>query len=133
MEVDVHPTSMPLPPCFSKHNICSVVHHNRLLKALIYFSPKYTHDKKGQAELYAHLGKAALLGGNCITLWGRGKAAEDGWRFQVVAMPEEPGGRWPDGWRFQAVAGTEEPGAGWSDVDGWWFQLAVVTKEPGVG
>jgi hypothetical protein len=71
MEVDVRLPSMPLFPCFSKQDICSVIHHNRLSKALIYFPPKYTYDKKGRDKLYADLGKAALLGGDRITLSGR--------------------------------------------------------------
>jgi hypothetical protein len=35
MEVNVHLASMPITPCFSKLDICSVIHNNRLPKALI--------------------------------------------------------------------------------------------------
>jgi hypothetical protein len=73
MEVDVGLPSLPLSPSFSKQDICSVIHQNRLSKALVYFSPKYTHDQTGRAELYADLRKAALQGGDRISLWGRGK------------------------------------------------------------
>ena len=76
MEVDVRLPSMPLPACFSKQDICSLVLHNKLSKALIYFLPKYTFDKKGRAELYADLGRAALVGGDRITLWGRGESMQ---------------------------------------------------------
>jgi hypothetical protein len=45
MEVDVHLASMPLTPSFAKQDICSVIHNNRLSKALmIYFHPKDTLD-----------------------------------------------------------------------------------------
>jgi hypothetical protein len=76
MEVDLQLPSMPLPPKYSKQDICSLIHHNRLSKALIYFPPKYTDDKKGRAELYADLGKTALLGGDCITLWETGNSKD---------------------------------------------------------
>ncbi len=75
MEVDVRLPSMPHPACFTKQDICSLIHHNRLSKAPIYFCPKYLLDKTRQDELYADLGRAALVGGNCLTLWGRGKAS----------------------------------------------------------
>jgi hypothetical protein len=88
MEVDVRLPSMPIFPCFSKQDICSVIHHNRLSKALIYFSPKYTHDKKGRDELYADLGKAALLGGDRITLWGRGNSSNQVMYIAVCALAD---------------------------------------------
>ena len=74
MEVDVRLPSMPTPACFTKQDICSLIHHNRLSKALIYFHPKYSLDKTGRDELYADLGRAALIGGDRLTLWGKGKA-----------------------------------------------------------
>jgi hypothetical protein len=74
MEVDLQHPSMPLPPEYSKQDICSLIHQNRVSKTLIYFPPKYTHDKKGRSELYADLGKAALLGGDRISLWGKGNS-----------------------------------------------------------
>jgi hypothetical protein len=48
LEVDMPLPLMPLLPCFAKQDICSVIHNNRLSKALIYFLPKYTLDKNGR-------------------------------------------------------------------------------------
>jgi hypothetical protein len=72
--LDVRLASMPLSPCFFKQNICSAIHNNRLSKALVYFSPKYTYDKEGREALYCDIQWAALIGGDRLTLWGRGKA-----------------------------------------------------------
>jgi hypothetical protein len=44
-------------------------------KALIYFLPKYTLDKNVRDALYADLHRAALVDGDRLTLWGRGKAS----------------------------------------------------------
>jgi hypothetical protein len=63
MEVDLRLPSLPLTPSFAKQDICSVIHNNRLSKALIYFHPKYTLDNNGRDTLYADLHWAALAGG----------------------------------------------------------------------
>jgi hypothetical protein len=73
MEVDLRLALMPLPPCFVKPDICSVIDTNSLSKALIYFRPQYTFDKKGREALYCDIQRAALIGGDRLTLWGRGK------------------------------------------------------------
>jgi hypothetical protein len=39
---------MSFPSCFAKQDICSAINNNRLSKALFYFLPKYTFDKKGR-------------------------------------------------------------------------------------
>ncbi len=78
MEVDVHLASMPLVPSYAKQDICSVIHENRSSKALIYFSPKYTLDKNGRDALYADLSWAAHAGGDCLTLWERGRQVPRG-------------------------------------------------------
>jgi hypothetical protein len=49
------------------------LHNNRLSEAFIYFLPTYTLHKKGRDELYANLRRAALVVGDCIMLWGRGR------------------------------------------------------------
>ena len=72
MVADVRIPSLFLPPCFVKQDICSAIHNNSLSKALIYFPPKYSIDNKGRDEIYADLRRAALVGGDCIMLWGRG-------------------------------------------------------------
>jgi hypothetical protein len=72
MEVDLRLPLISFPCCFAKQDICSAIYNNRLSAALIYFLPTYTLDKKGRVELYANLRRAALVGGDCITLWGRG-------------------------------------------------------------
>ena len=66
--------SLSLTPSFTKQDICTVIHDNRISKALIYFRPKYTLDNNGRDALYADLHRAALAGGDRLTLWGRGKA-----------------------------------------------------------
>jgi hypothetical protein len=70
--VDVCIPSTPLPCCFAKQDICSSIYNTWLSEALLYFLPNYTLDKKGMDDLYAGLRRAALVGGDCITLWGRG-------------------------------------------------------------
>jgi hypothetical protein len=72
MEVNVHLPSISLPHCFSVQHICTVIHNNRASTVLIYFLPKYMLDAKGRSQLYGNLHKAALLGGDHITLWGKG-------------------------------------------------------------
>jgi hypothetical protein len=72
MEVDVHLPSISLPPCFFLQDMCTVIHNHRASKVLIYFLPKYTLDVKGRSGLYGDLHKAALVGGDCITSWGKG-------------------------------------------------------------
>jgi hypothetical protein len=44
MEVDVSLPLMFFPSCFAKHDIFSVIHNNRIFKALIYFLPKSMLD-----------------------------------------------------------------------------------------
>ena len=75
MEVDVCLPLLLFTPSFVKQYICTVIHNNRLSKALIYFRPKYTLDNNGRDALYADLHRAALAGGDRLTLWGRGKAS----------------------------------------------------------
>jgi hypothetical protein len=75
MDVDMRLPSLPSQPRYSKLDICCTIHNNRLPKALIYFSPKYTFDKIGRHTLYANLHRAALVGGYRLTLWGSGKAS----------------------------------------------------------
>jgi hypothetical protein len=73
MEIDVSLPSISLPHSFYLQDMCTVIHSNhRASKVLIYFHPKYTLDEKGKLELYGDLHKAALVGGDCITSWGKG-------------------------------------------------------------
>jgi hypothetical protein len=72
MEVDVHLPSMSLPQSFCLQDICTVIHNHRASKVLICFQPKYTLDEEGRLELYNDLHKAAHLGSDCITSWGKG-------------------------------------------------------------
>jgi hypothetical protein len=73
MEVDIRLPSISVSCCFAKQDICSAIYNNQLSAALTYFLPtSYTLDKKGRAELYADLRSAALVGGDFITLWGKG-------------------------------------------------------------
>jgi hypothetical protein len=39
---------------------------------MIYFHPKYTLDDARKKALYVDLRKAAIVGGDMISLWGRG-------------------------------------------------------------
>jgi hypothetical protein len=73
MEVDIHLPLISFPCCFAKHDICSTIHNNRRsAAALIYFLPTYTLDEqKGRDALYADLRRVALVGVDCIMLWGR--------------------------------------------------------------
>jgi hypothetical protein len=73
MEVDVHLPSMSFPCYFVKQDICSAIHNKQFSEALIYFLPTYTLDKKGKDELCFNLRRAALVGGDSVTLWGRGR------------------------------------------------------------
>ena len=72
IEVDVRLPSFPMPPCYAKQDICSLIHTHKSSKALIYFHPKYTLDDAGKKALYVDLRKAAIHGGDMVTLWGRG-------------------------------------------------------------
>jgi hypothetical protein len=73
MEVDISLPSFPMTPCYTKQNICSLIHQNRNTKALIYFHPKYTPDVTGKDELYAYsLIRSALAGGDSILSVGKG-------------------------------------------------------------
>jgi hypothetical protein len=68
MEVDVCLPLISLPCRFAKQDSCSAIYNNWLLEALIYFLPTYILDKKSRNELYADLRRAALVGGDCITM-----------------------------------------------------------------
>jgi hypothetical protein len=72
MEVDVRLPSMPHPACFTKQDICSLIHHNRLSKALM---PSTRWIRQGEMNfMLIWEGQPSLIGGNRLTLWGRGKA-----------------------------------------------------------
>jgi hypothetical protein len=42
-------------PGYFKQDLCTLIQNNKLLKALLYFPPKYTPDKKGRQDLYDDL------------------------------------------------------------------------------
>jgi hypothetical protein len=75
MEVDVRLPNMAFPSCYAKQEIYSVVVNLKISKALVYFLPKYSFDKEGRDEPYSNIRRAALAGGDSLTLWekGRGK------------------------------------------------------------
>jgi hypothetical protein len=76
MEVDVRlpHTAFPYSCSFVKQDIVPILHTNRYSKAFICFPPKYSFDKAGRHQLYVDISRAALSGGDRLTLWGTGCA-----------------------------------------------------------
>jgi hypothetical protein len=87
MEVDIPLPFMSFQPFFVKQDICTIIHNNRILKALIYFSPKYTLDDKDREELYSDLQKVALVGGDIILSWGHGKPKKQVMYLRCPGIP----------------------------------------------
>jgi hypothetical protein len=53
MEVELRVPNLFVTPDYSKHDLlCTLIQNNKLLKALLYFPPKYTPGKKGRQDLY---------------------------------------------------------------------------------
>jgi hypothetical protein len=74
MVVEVRLPTLVMLPYFDKQDICSIIDTHKISKTRIYFPPKYTFDPKGsRAELFGDIHKAVLVGGDRITLWGKGK------------------------------------------------------------
>ena len=74
MEVEVRLPLLSLTPSFTNQDICTVIHDNSISKAHIYVCTKYTINNNGRDARYADQHRAALAGGDRLTLWGRGKA-----------------------------------------------------------
>jgi hypothetical protein len=76
MEVDIRLpyTALPYATGFVTQDIGPILKSHRACKAMIYFPPKYSLDKAGRDLLYADISRAALAGGDRISLWGRGRA-----------------------------------------------------------
>jgi hypothetical protein len=84
MEVDVRVPSMSLPSSFVKQDICRLIQQNKFTNAHIYFLPKYTLDQEGRDALYTDLLRASLLGGDRVTLWGKGNKKSKGQQCMYI-------------------------------------------------
>jgi hypothetical protein len=82
----VHLPTLIMLPYFYKQGICSIIDTHKISITHFYFLPKYALDPKGRAKLYGDIHKAALVGGNHISLWGKGKMQVMDIRCQSAAI-----------------------------------------------